>query len=602
MKSRSVLFFFLALSGISGLWSCKAKPTADDDHADRPEAETPAARTETPFRRANDPLGRLSADLRETFFRFWPTRAIGLGIHREDAVNLEDFSEESVARYVRALKEYAEDIEKLEENAESSSRDWRLEFDSLETWIENEIYTFDEAKSHLKSPAFYAKWLGRMSQEIARSNALAADRKKEILEHRLSTMNDFTAIAELNLVKGRPHRKEIVEETIEAIEGVIEEFGTAYEIVRDELENPEKAKDIEAALEKGKESLGNFVSFLQGELSGAVARTPMDREDYVRMLAVKHRIFRDPDLIASDVLRYLDDIQQQTIEHVDHYYEGMFVSEAMEAIGASRSLPDTAFGDFGREMQALRSFTIDKELVALPESLEIEVRGPPANLRGTYLAELRSPGPYDSAGSKWYFNLPEMEAGDEGGPIYGKYARPLVIANLVYPGFGTLAYFATKCESDARKIFECNIRNKGWQHYSEQIVTDFGYGGSDPGYRLQQLYWSSWRAVRTYVSVKLNSGAMSVDEAKQFLRQRGGMDDGEIEWVMKFAISDTDELGPCYGKLRILRLRNLVRKRDGNEFSMQRFHREFLEVGYGTFEMVERYILGEAVSKDEPLY
>jgi uncharacterized protein (DUF885 family) len=108
------------------------------------------------------------------------------------------------------------------------------------------------------------------------------------------------------------------------------------------------------------------------------------------------------------------------------------------------------------------------------------------------------------------------------------------------------------------------------------MVGELGYY-RDARERFCQVRGLLWRAARIVVDTKLHTGAITFDNAVNFMIDRGLLDPpGARAEVLRYTMNPAYQL--CYqlGRLAIHGLRDEVRKREGAAFDLRRFHDRLL--------------------------
>ena len=107
-----------------------------------------------------------------------------------------------------------------------------------------------------------------------------------------------------------------------------------------------------------------------------------------------------------------------------------------------------------------------------------------------------------------------------------------------------------------------------------------GFYGSDSRKYLNILDGILFRAVRIVVDVKLHTGQMTVDEA---VRWMANVLQWDTSWarieVNRYTLTPTVPMSYLIGKLEILELRDAVKEREGESFSLKDFHDRLLSEG-----------------------
>jgi uncharacterized protein (DUF885 family) len=134
------------------------------------------------------------------------------------------------------------------------------------------------------------------------------------------------------------------------------------------------------------------------------------------------------------------------------------------------------------------------------------------------------------------------------------------------------------------------------------MMLDQGYGQPGAGakdareaklIRLGQLQDALLRDARFIVGIQMHTGTMTLDQARDFFVQQGYQSREIAAVETKRGTSDPTYLYYTLGKLEILTLRADVEKKEGKNFSLQKFHDDFLRQGFPPIAIVRRAMLGE---------
>ena len=125
------------------------------------------------------------------------------------------------------------------------------------------------------------------------------------------------------------------------------------------------------------------------------------------------------------------------------------------------------------------------------------------------------------------------------------------------------------------------------------ITLDEGYGNDDPKLRLGQLQDALLRDARYIVGISMHTGKMSFDQAVDFFQKEGYQSKETALVETKRGTSDPTYLYYTLGKLEILKLRDDLKQKQGNAFSLQEFHDNFLRQGWPPVKIVREALLGD---------
>jgi uncharacterized protein (DUF885 family) len=219
------------------------------------------------------------------------------------------------------------------------------------------------------------------------------------------------------------------------------------------------------------------------------------------------------------------------------------------------------------------------------------------------------PGPFETHSTTAYFNvtLPEKNwTAEHIAEHMAAFNVGTVISTSVheaYPGHYVQFLWTNYAPlSKVRKLIGSNTNIEGWAHYCEQMMLDAGYGQPGTGakdereahlIRLGQLQDALLRDARFIVGIKMHTGEMTFDQAVDFFVKDGYQSRSVGTVETKRGTSDPTYLYYTLGKLQILKLRADLEKREGSNFSLQRFHDDFMRQGGAPIKIVRQALLGD---------
>ena len=106
--------------------------------------------------------------------------------------------------------------------------------------------------------------------------------------------------------------------------------------------------------------------------------------------------------------------------------------------------------------------------------------------------------------------------------------------------------------------------------------------------RLGQLQDALLRDARFVVGIQMHTGQMTFDQAVRFFVDEGYQthESGLVE--TKRGTTDATYLYYTLGKLQIMKLRADLQKKEGTQFSLAKFHDDFLKQGFPPIKIVRR--------------
>jgi uncharacterized protein (DUF885 family) len=143
----------------------------------------------------------------------------------------------------------------------------------------------------------------------------------------------------------------------------------------------------------------------------------------------------------------------------------------------------------------------------------------------------------------------------------------------------------------ARRLLPFIAYVEGWALYAERLAAEHGYQ-DDPFDRLGYLEAQMFRAVRLVVDTGLHSKRWTREQAVEFMLENLGAPREEIEIeVDRYVVWPGQATAYMTGQLKILELRERMKEKLGDEFSLKEFHNRVLGNGALPLFLLERVVL-----------
>jgi len=252
--------------------------------------------------------------------------------------------------------------------------------------------------------------------------------------------------------------------------------------------------------------------------------------------------------------------------------------------------------EYRRGLAQVRQFVVDRALVSMPEGESLEVVETPVFLRPTlpYAAYLQ-PGIFERDKRGLYFVTPidpESSEQERREQLLGHNRYGMLLTNVHegYPGHHLQLVAANRAPSLVRRFFDSTVMVEGWALYCEQLVLDEGIT-TDPRARLFQLKDQLWRACRVVIDVKLQTGAMTIDEAVNMLVDVARLEHvNAVGEVRRYTQSATQPMSYLVGKQQIIDMREREKRRLGPSFDLHDFHDRLLSQGSIPVALIESLV------------
>jgi uncharacterized protein (DUF885 family) len=128
---------------------------------------------------------------------------------------------------------------------------------------------------------------------------------------------------------------------------------------------------------------------------------------------------------------------------------------------------------------------------------------------------------------------------------------------------------------------------EGWALYAERLGKEIGFY-QDPVSDYGRLSSELWRAVRLVVDTGIHAKGWTRDQAVEFMRKSGAVDEPTIQSeVDRYIAWPAQACSYKIGQLKFLELRERTRKQLGSKFDLRTFHDEMLSGGSMPLDLLE---------------
>lgn len=251
-------------------------------------------------------------------------------------------------------------------------------------------------------------------------------------------------------------------------------------------------------------------------------------------------------------------------------------------------------------LEELRQFCIDRDVVTIPSDVRCRVEETPEFMRELTFASMDTPGPFEEVATEAFYNVtlpaPEWSPESKEGHLraFNRYNLTAISIHEAYPGHYVQFLWLKHAPTRLRKMLGSYSNAEGWAHYCEELFMELGYRAEDPRYRLAQLHEALLRACRYVAGFGMHTQDMSLEQAKQLFIEEGHMEPINAEREAKRGTVDPMYCNYTLGKLLLLKLREDLKRKLGAEFSLRRFHDEYLQAGFPPIPLLRAQMLGES--------
>ncbi len=521
-----------------------------------------------------------------------PVFATACGIHDYDH-KLASLAPDAIEGHVAMLKQFISQLEQIDSGL---SKDEDADRKALLAWMRGRLVDWEAIQWHKKEPALYLDHALYGAYLLVARDFAPIEQRMECLASRLKEFRRLTEEAKTNLVP-----KEVpavyLETASETLEGAKAFLSAAVPQAAEQLGSETLRREVLRAVDEAGAALMEFENWLREKVAPeAQGRFAIGYDLFVQLLREEHLLTETPDELEAMGQEVLEQTKRELAEVAKVVEPNLSWFELVERLKEHHPPKDRIVETYAEEVAKARQFVIDKSIATIPEGEQLRVVETPQFERATTpYAAYMPPAPFDERTEGLFYVTPidpkepeEVQRDRLRGHCL--FALPITVIHEAYPGHHLQLTVAAKSPSKVRKVFGNNLFVEGWALYCEEMMWEQGYW-DDPRIRLFQLKDLIWRAVRVVVDVGLHCKGMSFAEAVQMLVNEAHLEHANaVAEVRRYTASPTQPLSYLTGKMAILKLRNEVQKREGSNFSLQRFHDKLLQAGGLPIRLVEQLV------------
>lgn len=536
---------------------------------------------------------KLSTEILKNLQLFWPVRATKMGIHDYDH-RFTDYSYQSVEKERKQLREFLARLYKYK--SVGLPLDMDIDRRLLEGNCDIAMLRLTEIGYHKINPNLYLDDAADgIYSLLIHDYAPMADRIESILA-RMRALPGFLQQGESNLMAPPPIWLDYARENVN---NVIEFYRTVADQLAKEI--PARAAELNGASAQAIAALEHFGEFLSALSPGEPGSFAIGKEYFDYILDHEHFFHFD----ADSMLKIGETLLAETIDESQDFQKQMDSagksSDSPIFIPASISRQDV-IDYYNWEIETVKDFVITHDLVTVPEDVgPCEVRETPVFLRGVIGSiAYEPPGPFDRATTGYFYipPIPEDLSEEDRNYHYKRMNNRAFRGSVVheaYPGHHLQLQLAARVDPDIRRWQMNNALIEGWALYCEQMAYEAGLYEDNPAAYRGVLRGVLFRAVRIVVDVKLQTGQFNYDQAVSWMAETLQTDSSDIPWIKREVLRYTSDPGQpmsyLMGKRAILKLKDEVKRREGDNFDLKSFHDRLLSEGSIPISLIREKML-----------
>jgi uncharacterized protein (DUF885 family) len=550
----------------------------------------------------------------KTYLAAHPLEGTALGLHEYDG-KISDYSRLALDAELNRLQRFDDRLKKFDPNKLSARQSIDLRI--LQAAVKKDLFEMQDMSIFERNPMVYAR-AADMNVYIKRNFAPLDDRVRSLVAIESQIPNILIA-ARTNLNEQLP--KPFVELGIQIAKGSADFLKKDLVAAVGGLKDEQLRVAFQEANRKAANALNDYAAWLEREkLPKASLDFALGDEKFKRFLAQTELVDLPPQKVLEIGMAQLKAEQQAFADAAKKIDPNKSPIEVFKQIQSEHPAPDKLISDVAKDLDKIRKYVLNRHLVGIPSEVRAKVKETPQYLRATSFASMDTPGPFEKRATEAYYYVtptehdwPEKQK-QEWLTAFNYYTSDVVSIHEAYPGhYVQFLHLNASPASKVEKIFGSYAFIEGWAHYCEKVMLDEGFGGptsSSPGeddvkraakYRMAQADEALLRLCRLYVSIKMHTQNMSLDEATKFFQDNCYYEEKPARSEAMRGTFDPGYVNYTLGKLQILKLRDDYKAQEGDSFSLQKFHNELLNHGMPPIRLLREIMLKDQTKWDAVL-
>ncbi|HUL18858.1 MAG TPA: DUF885 domain-containing protein [Steroidobacteraceae bacterium] len=497
-----------------------------------------------------DPWPQFAARFLEEYFRAEPKFAVEAGRHEFDG-QMPDWSGEGIAAEVALLKRLRAEAAAFSDAQLTAPE--RFEREHLYTVIDSELFWRERARYPFTNPAWYIQKLDP-DVYLTRDYAPPDKRLKGYIGYARAIPK---VCAQIRANLKTPLPESFIKYGIAGFGGFASFYRHDVAAVFAGVKDPAAQAELAAADAAAAQAMDGLKSWLEGERAHATQAFALGEPLFLEMLRVTERV----DLPVERLLEIGNADLERNLAALGHacaqYLPQGTLAACVAKMNADKPVGGAVAGARA-QLQGLRAFVLEKQLVSFPPEAQALVAEAPPYMRAN-AAYINVPGPYEHGVASVY-NIappdPAWSARERAAYIVGKASLLYTSVHEVWPGHFQQFLHSNANPSRIDALWVGYAYAEGWAHYSEEMMWDAGLGAGDPGQHVGQITNALLRDARYLSALGLHTRGMSVAQSERLFRERALYDPGNARQQAARGTYDPQYLDYTLGKLMIRKLRD----------------------------------------------
>lgn len=539
-------------------------------------------------------LDALTGDFVYSSLAFSPVTATASGYHEHKGVNLDGQLDDLSASGIAKQRAFYSDMQKrlAEAGSQTMPPGVRADWEILSDQVALSLLEIDTIQNYRHNPTLYVELIGNALFTPYVLEYAPKPARLERIVSRIEKIPAFLQTARENLLDAPEVWNRVAREEND---GNIALIDRTLRADMPPALRPRFDKAAQAALD----ALREFNKWLEKDLGSRTADWRLGKQKYARKFQHAMGTGQSPEALLEDAEQSLEATRKRMFEIARPLHEKAYpnrahtdldtvVRETLEKIAERHATQATYMADARRDLDEVRGFVREKQLLTLPVRDNLQVIETPEFMRGIYgVGGFNAAPPLEPQLGAFYWITPipadwPKDRVESKLREYNFYGLKLLTIHEAIPGHWVQLEYANDVAPVSRRllrsVFGSGPYVEGWAVYATEAVLDAGYLDNSPELRLVFLKQQLRMIANTILDVRMQTMNMSDEEAMQLMLGRTFQEREEAVAKLQRAKLSSTQLPTYYAGYREwVKLRN--RERQKPNFRLIDFHERALKLG-----------------------
>jgi hypothetical protein len=530
--------------------------------------------TEPPKAAVNVEWTKFVDEFVESYFAANPDFAVGAGRHEFDG-KIRDLSAEGIAREIARLEQARTRAAAFGDDAMLPEE--RFQRGYVLSQIDSDLFALREARLPFTNPTWYFRSGLDPNTYVNVPYAPVEQRARAFIAYAQQIPRVAGDIRK-NLQTPLP--RTFIDFAVAGFGGLAQFYRADVPQAFAEASDPQLQKELKAAIEPAAKALDDLTRWLESQRAQASDAYALGPERFAQMLQMTERVNTPLERIEEIGRADLERNLAALADACKRLVGDAPIETCIGKVNADKPVGGAVAGA-REQLDVLRQFIVEKEIVTIPGPEEALVKEAPAYQRQNF-AFINIPGPYEEELPSVYYIAPpdpKWSKAEQEAYVPGKEVLLFTSVHEVWPGHFLQFLHSHRSSWKFGQLFVGYAYAEGWAHYTEELMIEKGLAQDQPARNVGQLTNALLRNVRYLCAIGLHTKGMTVAECERMFKEKAYQDPGNARQQAARGTYDPGYLNYTMGKLMIRKLRADWSASRGGEQAWKQFNDELLSYG-----------------------